>query len=88
MADTIHEMSRAIGSLESSAKTLTTTWAEQDREATEGRRLLHAKIDDLKSQQATLAAQVAQQTSKLAEVEPAINASRRSASVPRGPAAW
>lgn len=65
-------MSRAIGSLESSVKTLTTTWAEQDREATEGRRILYGKVDELKGTQASLAATVATLTGEFAEIKPAI----------------
>src|SRR4051812_33060087 len=65
-------MSRAIGSLESSVKTLTETWQQQDREATEGRRLLYDKVDELKSAQAKMASQFTQLTSKFAEIEPAI----------------
>lgn len=72
MTDNIHEMSRAIGSLESSVKTLTTTWAEQDREASEGRRILYGKVDELKSQQGTLTSRLAQLTDEFAEIKPAI----------------
>jgi len=73
MSDTpIHDMSRAVGALESSVKTLTATWARQDAQATEGRRLLHGKVDELRTQQAILTGQVAQQTQELAEVKPAL----------------
>lgn len=73
MTDTpIHDMSRAIGALQSTVKNLTDNWQQQDREATEGRRLLHAKVDGLTVQQAVLTGQVAQQTAELAEVKPAI----------------
>src|ERR1700726_2929181 len=72
MHQNVHEMSRAIGSLESSVKTLTETWQRQDREATEGRRALHKKVDDLTSQQHALTATVEQQTRELAEIKPAI----------------
>lgn len=72
MPDNMHEVSRSIGSLEASVTNLTETWQRQDREATEGRRRLHEKMDGLKSQQETLASTVAQQTKKLTEIEPAI----------------
>jgi len=72
MPDSMHEVSRSIGSLEASVTNLTETWQRQDREATEGRRRLHEKMDGLKSQQEALASTVALQTKKLAEVEPAI----------------
>lgn len=72
MPDSVHEMSRAVGALEATVKTLTETWARQDEEATEGRRRLHEKLDELKRQQQALTATVEQQTRELAEVKPAI----------------
>lgn len=72
MTEGVHEMSRAIGGLEASVKSLTDTWQRQDRDATEGRRALHKKVDELKSQQTVLTQQVAQQAKELAEVAPAI----------------
>jgi chromosome segregation ATPase len=66
------ETSRAIGSLESTVQHLTETWQRQDSDATEGRRRLHQKIDELTAQQAALAATVRQQTAELAEIKPAI----------------
>lgn len=76
MTEGVHEMSRAIGGLEASVKSLTDTWQRQDRDATEGRRALHKKVDELKSQQAILTQKVDDQTKKLAEelaeVKPAI----------------
>lgn len=72
MTESIHDMSRAIGSLEAIVKALTETWQRQDDEATEGRRVLHSKMDELKQQQAVLTTKVQQQTEKLAEIEPAI----------------
>lgn len=70
--DNERETARAIGALEASVKHLTETWKHQDDEATEGRRRLHEKLDELKSQQEALAATVAQQTRELAEIKPAI----------------
>jgi chromosome segregation ATPase len=63
---------RSIASLEATVKHLTETWARQDQEATEGRRRLHEKIDELKSQQEGLENTVKQQTKELAEIKPAI----------------
>jgi vacuolar-type H+-ATPase subunit I/STV1 len=68
----VHEMSRAIGKLEAIVKALTDTWQRQDDEATEGRRVLHSKMDELSRQQAALSVKVEQQTKQLAEIEPAI----------------
>jgi septal ring factor EnvC (AmiA/AmiB activator) len=72
MTESERETSRAIGSLESTVTHLTETWQKQDREATEGRRRMHQKIDELTSQQQALATTVKQQTDKIAEIEPAI----------------
>jgi chromosome segregation ATPase len=63
---------RSIASMEATVKHLTDTWQRQDQEATEGRRRLHEKIDELKSQQQTLEETVKQQTKELAEIKPAI----------------
>jgi uncharacterized small protein (DUF1192 family) len=72
MPDNIHEMSRAIGSLEASVEAFKETWVGQDREATEGRRILHGKIDEIKAIQGVTTQQVAQLTSEIAEIKPAI----------------
>lgn len=72
MTESERETSRAIGALESTVRYLTDTWQSQEREATEGRRRLHQKIDELTSQQQALEATVRQQTKQLAEIEPAI----------------
>lgn len=72
MADGVHEMSRAVGSLEATVKTLTENWQRNDDEATEGRRRMHEKIDALRSQQESLQKTVEQQTTELAEIKPAI----------------
>lgn len=72
MPDSIHEISRLLGGLQAEVKNLTDTWRHQDREASEGRKRLHDKVDALASQQGTLANKVEQQTKELAEVKPAI----------------
>jgi hypothetical protein len=72
MTESVHEMSRALGKVEAVVSALTETWQRQDDEATEGRRILHAKMDQLSQQQAVLINKVEQQAEKLAEVEPAI----------------
>jgi uncharacterized membrane protein len=63
---------RSIASLEATVKHLTETWQIQDREATEGRRRLHDKIDELKSQQGDLENTVKKQTEEISEIKPAI----------------
>lgn len=68
----LNELNRMVGRLQSSVETLTATWQRQDSEASEGRRRLHAKIDEMKSQQEAMAATVEQQTAEIAELKPAI----------------
>jgi chromosome segregation ATPase len=72
MTENERENVKAIASLESTVKHLTETWQRQDQEATEGRRRLHDKIDELKSQQKTLEETVKKQTEELSEIKPAI----------------
>lgn len=72
MTESVHEMSRALGKVEAVVNALTETWQRQDDEATEGRRVLHQKMDEVREQQAVLTTKVQQQTEKLAEIEPAI----------------
>jgi hypothetical protein len=72
MTDNIDGMSRAIGSLEASVEAFKETWVGKDREATEGRRVLYSKIDEMKAVQSVTTQQVAQLTAELAEIKPAI----------------
>jgi ERCC4-type nuclease len=72
LTESERETSRAIGSLEATVKHLTDTWQHQDGEATEGRRRLHQKIDDLTTKQTKLEETINQQTKELAEIKPAI----------------
>lgn len=72
MTESERDTIRSIASLDATVKHLTTTWQKQDTEATEGRRRLHEKIDELKSSQEGFAATVRQQTAELAEIKPAI----------------
>jgi len=50
MTDDERRLDRAVGALEGEVKTLRSTWQEQDRAATEGRRQLHNKFDELKDE--------------------------------------
>ncbi len=68
----MHAMSRAIGDLEATVRSLTDTWSQQDQHATEGRRLLHAKVDTLTSTIQTTNARLDTLTGRFAEIEPAV----------------
>lgn len=72
MTESERDTIKSISALETTVRHLTDTWQHQDEEATEGRRRLHDKIDELKSSQEAMAATVRQQTAELAEIKPAI----------------
>lgn len=74
MADdgAVHEMSRAIGSLEASVIELNRKWDERERSASEGRRVLHAKFDSLKDEVTEMATKVVGVETALASIEPEI----------------
>lgn len=72
MTESERDTIKSIASLEATVKHLTETWQRQDGEATQGRRRLHDKIDEMKSQQKSLEETVKQQTKELAEIKPAI----------------
>lgn len=72
MSNDMNEINRAIGALQSSVETLTRTWSEQDRKATEGRRELYRKVDELKSEVTEAKGRVAKVAEEIAEVKPAI----------------
>ncbi|WP_262048670.1 DUF1515 domain-containing protein [Bradyrhizobium sp. Bra78] len=46
----LREMARSIGALESTVKTLTATWQQQEQSASQGRRDLHQKVDGLRNE--------------------------------------
>lgn len=75
----IHAFSRALGSLEASVKNVTDTvasmtmaWAEQERNATDGRRVLHKKMDDIKDDVSSLAGRVNNMAKEMSEISPAV----------------
>lgn len=72
MTESERDTIKSISAMETTVRHLTETWQRQETEATEGRRRLHAKIDDLKSSQEDLENTVRQQTSEISEIKPAI----------------
>lgn len=44
----VHELSRIVGSLQQSVESMTKMWAAQERQAVEGRRILHEDIGELR----------------------------------------
>lgn len=72
MPEDIHEFSRALGSLEASVSNLTQTWAEQERNATQGRRALHEKMDGVKDDVSELSSRMDKVDAALGEIAPAV----------------
>lgn len=70
----LREMSRSIGGLESTVKTLLTTWQSQDASASQGRRDLHQKFDAVRQEVSGLAAQVATAVKDIADIKPSVEA--------------
>ena len=46
----LHEMSRVVGGLQNAVETMTTMWATQDAAATQGRRVLHDKLEAIREE--------------------------------------
>jgi outer membrane murein-binding lipoprotein Lpp len=80
MTGDIHEVSRLIGGLESSVgslqksiESLNTTWGEREKSASEGRRVVHAKVDELRDDVTRLSAEVENVSKDLSAIKPAID---------------
>lgn len=69
----IHQVSADIGGLKKSVEILTSTWQQQEQSATEGRRQLHAKFDEIRNDVTKLTGRVDQMASTLCEIKPAID---------------
>lgn len=70
----IHQVSADIGGLKKSVEILTSTWQQQEQAATEGRRVLHSKFDDVRNEVTKLTGRVDQMSKDIAEIQPAIDA--------------
>lgn len=80
----LHEMSRVIGGLQNAVENMTRIWQAQEISASEGRRLLHDKIEavrdevrdkleTLRSDFSQLSAEVENVSNDLSEIKPAIS---------------
>lgn len=65
-------LNRVIGELTSKVGTLTSNWETNDREATEGRRILHGKFDQLKNETIKMAARVEHLAAEVATMKPSV----------------
>jgi chromosome segregation ATPase len=72
MTEGMNEINRTIGRLQASIENLTKTLGEQDREATEGRRELHRKIEELKNKVVRIATELQKLSEDFTKMEPSI----------------
>jgi uncharacterized membrane protein len=68
----IHQVSAELGRLKNAVEMMTDTWRAQERAATDGRRALHDKFDELKTEMTETRGRVGQMSNELAEIKPAI----------------
>lgn len=77
----IHQMSAAVGGLQSDVRglkdsidNLNQVWGQRQEEATQGRRIVHEKVDQLRTDFMRLSAEVENVSRDLVEIKPAIDA--------------
>lgn len=68
----IIEFSSKIGGLLATVTNLNQNWERNDRDATEGRRVLHGKVDALVSEVGRLSARVDHMSGELAAIKPQV----------------
>jgi outer membrane murein-binding lipoprotein Lpp len=70
----IHQVSAEIGGLKAAVEMMTTTWQAQEKSASEGRRSLHDKFEQVSRDVIRLTAEVENVSKDLAMIKPAIDA--------------
>lgn len=70
----LREMSRSIGGLESTVKTLVSTWQSQEASASQGRRDLHQKFEALSEKVSAMAAKLDTVIRDVASIKPSVEA--------------
>ncbi len=68
----IHQVSSELGGLKKAVEFLTSTWQMQEKAATDGRRAVHDKLDDVRLEMTKLTSRVDQMGHDIAEIQPAI----------------
>ena len=68
----LHEMSRVVGGLQNAVETMTKMWARQDAAATQGRRVLHDKLEALGKEMIILARRVDSMAVQINLIEPSV----------------
>lgn len=76
----INEMSRILGGLQAEIKAgkdaidnLNRVWGERERDASNGRQIIHGKIDSMQKEVTMLSAEVENVSKDLTEIKPAID---------------
>lgn len=70
----LREMSRTIGGLQATITTLVSTWQSQEAQASQGRRDLHQKFDNLRDDVHEIGSQVSGALKDIAEIKPSVQA--------------
>lgn len=70
----LREMSRSIGGLESTVKSLVSTWQTQETSASQGRRDLHIKFDALSEKVSGMSAKVDTAIRDITDIKPSVEA--------------
>ena len=70
----LRDLSRIVGGLESTVKTLVSTWQSQEATASQGRRDLHQKFDNLRDEVHVVATKVTSALDDIAEIKPSVEA--------------
>ncbi|UGA46747.1 DUF1515 family protein [Bradyrhizobium quebecense] len=68
------QMAAKIGGLESTVSTLLQTWQRMEEKASEGRKDLHRKVDDLRAEMTAMGAQVTTATKDISDMKPTVQA--------------
>jgi outer membrane murein-binding lipoprotein Lpp len=72
----IHQVSAEIGGLKAAVEMMTTTWQAQEKSASDGRRALHEKFDELSKDVIRLTGEMENVSKDLAAIKPAIDTFR------------
>lgn len=70
----LREMSRTLGGVESTVKSLVSTWQSQEASASQGRRDLHQKFEALADKVSGLSAKVDTAIKDITEIKPSVQA--------------
>lgn len=70
----LREMSRSMGGLESTVKSLVSTWQSQEAAASQGRRDLHQKFETMRDDVHKLSARVETALKDIADLKPSVEA--------------